>query len=141
MPVHSCVWNSFSIAIAMTQAKSEITSCTNPRTNPTAAPPIRRRNTKTSSAVIGAALAKLSFRSYVVRDFQIWVLRCPCCLAAGFHSPLLHGLSRSRSINPSSPEHLIHQLAQVAEVGEAETFAAFDPFGHPSRFEAELRRF
>src|SRR5206468_1342588 len=54
---HSCEWKSLSIAMATTHASSEITSCTNPRTKPTAAPPIRSRNTKTSSAVISAALA------------------------------------------------------------------------------------
>ena len=56
-PVHSCVWNSFSMAIATIQASSEITSWTKPRTKPTAAPPISNRKTKTSSAVTSAALA------------------------------------------------------------------------------------
>ena len=50
-PVHNCVWNSLSIAMATTQANSEMTSWTKPRTNPTAALPKRRRKTKTSSAV------------------------------------------------------------------------------------------
>src|SRR6185369_637819 len=62
-PLHSCVWNSFSIAMPTIHASSEITSCTKPRTKPTAAPPISSRNTKTSSAVIIAALAtSLSLR-------------------------------------------------------------------------------
>ena len=33
-PVHSCVWNSLSMAIATIQASSDITSCTKPRTKP-----------------------------------------------------------------------------------------------------------
>ena len=57
IPVHSCEWNSFSMAIATIQANSEITSCTKPRTNPTAPPPISSRKTKTSSAVTPPALA------------------------------------------------------------------------------------
>src|SRR3954452_8692301 len=57
-PLHSWLWNSFSMATATTQANSEMTSCTKPRTKPMAAPPMRSRNTKTSSAVIGAALAE-----------------------------------------------------------------------------------
>src|SRR4029079_14538108 len=57
-PVHSCVWNSFSMAIATIHANREMTSCTKPRTNPIAAEPISRRKTKTSSAGTSAPLAK-----------------------------------------------------------------------------------
>src|SRR6185369_15235700 len=59
-PVHSCAWNSFSIAMATIHANSEMTSCTKPRTKPTAAPPISNRKTKTSSAVTRAPLASSS---------------------------------------------------------------------------------
>ena len=51
-PVHNWVWNSLSIAIPTIHANSEITSCTNPRTKPIAAPPMSSRNTKMSSAVM-----------------------------------------------------------------------------------------
>ncbi len=51
-PLHSWLWNSLRIAIATIQASSETTSCTKPRTNPTAPPPISNRNTNTSSAVM-----------------------------------------------------------------------------------------
>src|SRR5688572_17496675 len=56
-PVDSWVWNSLSIAIATTQANSDSTSWTKPRTKPMIAPPPSSRMTKMSSALIAVRLA------------------------------------------------------------------------------------
>src|SRR5687768_3444521 len=78
-PVDSWVWNSLSIAIATTQANSDSTSWTKPRTKPMIAPPPRSRMTKMSSALIAVRLAgypplrqpRLASEDMVGERFQI----------------------------------------------------------------------
>jgi len=41
----------------------------------------------------------------------------------------------------SSSQELIHQLAEIAEFGQAKALAPLDALGNPAGFEAELGRF
>src|SRR5688500_3937719 len=78
-PVDSWVWNSLSIAMATTQANSDSTSWTKPRTKPMIAPPPSSRMTKMSSALIAVRLAgypplrqpRLASEDMVGERFQI----------------------------------------------------------------------